>query len=300
MACFCAAFVLSGAVLTSAADSIVLTNGETINGRITSDKPETITIIDASGAQRPVQASQIKMVFRELQGKTEWNSALERLEYDQTEAALKLLKTILTDLNGKVGDPDVFQYAWLYAAQCADKLAKEGKNTKENLGLAAQYYESYVDKIAKGRALKEAVNGAVRCYMALENYEKVKGLLNVYRTTDAPGAALLEGQIALLEERWDAAVKAVSDVKTDAGKAINAQALVGKNDLDGAKKIAEEIIASASAQPADLAVAYLTVGDIYFRSMKTQPTDDDKSKNPKDALVEYLRVHPQVSEHPEI
>ena len=99
-----------------------------------------------------------------------------------------------------------------------------------------------------------------------------------------------------MEEKWDDAVRAVKDLKTDAGKSIRAQALIGKNELDAAKALADEIIAGASPEPADLAVAYLTLGDVHFRKVRALTSDAEKIGALKDALVEYYRVDTQYSE----
>ena len=82
--CACVCWLISGsAVLNAATDTILLTNGETVNGRVTSDRPETIMLIDEMGTQRPIQANQIRAVYRYLPNKTDWNRAMEQLEYEQ-------------------------------------------------------------------------------------------------------------------------------------------------------------------------------------------------------------------------
>jgi tetratricopeptide (TPR) repeat protein len=276
-----------------ALDAIRTTKGNTINGVIEGMSPQQVTIKPASGEPQSIPLHEIDSIKFNAEP-PQLNVARAAARGGRFDEALRSLDKVLADAN-LAANPHVEQDARFWQAYSASRRALAGQGDllaagKQMRDFAQKYKDNY-HILEAHEVLGDLLTAIDRPDLAAQHYSMVEKLAT---SNEALMRARIGGAGSLLAQgKWSealAAYDAVIALAVDATPSVARQkriaelgkavCLAGLDRADEGRQLAEQIIAQANPDQADvLARAYNALGACLRKADK-----------PKDALLAYLHV----------
>jgi tetratricopeptide (TPR) repeat protein len=275
-----------------AADVVKTTDGK-VEGQVSAMSPTEVTVTQG-GATKTIPVNQIELITFE-EDPALVRRARESVLAGRYEDAGKALENVKTD---DIQRAEILQDIEFYGALSGAKLALKGEL---EIPEAGKRMLAFVSTNPKSYHYLEACETVGDLLMALGQYSRAREFYE--RVGKAPWpeyklrAAVAMGQICLAEKKPDEALKFfqhVLDSKSESEQAAaqrsvailgKARCLIETGKPDEAVKLAEDVIAKAEADDADLlGRAYLVLGISHRKAGRAQ-----------DAMYALLRVDTMYS-----